>query len=246
MGSYTLTIASGSDFTNQNFGDVLTSTVVPLTLPPSTAFPAQGNANADYVEAIYRSELNRNADPGGLSYWTEILNGNANRRMQVVQGISNSPEHFGQEVDAYYQTLLGRVADPQGRANWISALENGSTEEQVASSFLTSSEYLNKGDKHFVDAMYQSLLGRSFDPAGETAWLNALGDDVSGNPTHAATLTHAQVVHDFLYSEESLERLVEGNYEVFLERPTAPGPNFWVTQLQQGAVHDHRSGIHGL
>jgi hypothetical protein len=153
----------------------------------------------------------------------------------VVQGISNSPEHFGKEIEGYYETLLGRTADPQGRAHWVSALENGSTDEQVVSSFLNSPEYLSLGDKYFVDAMYQSLLGRSFDASGEADWLKALGDDAAGNPTHAATLTHALIVNDFLYSEESLNRLVEGYYEVFLKRPADSEPNFWVTRLQQGA-----------
>ena len=228
-------MATGSAFSNQNFANVLTSITVPLTLPPTTPFPAQGNANADYVEAIFRAVLNRNADAGGLSFWTGLLNQGTDTRLQAVEGIRNSPEHFGQEIDVFYQTLLGRSADPAGRANWVSALENGTREEQIAFDFLDSPEYLSKGDKFFVDAMYQSLLGRTFDPTGEANWLNALGDDSSGNPTHAATATHAQVINSFLFSAESLDRLVEGYYEVFLQRQADTGGlNSWVAQLQQG------------
>ncbi len=234
-GNYSVTIASGASFNNQNFGDVLTSITVPLTLPPITAFPAQGNANADYVESIYRAVLDRNADQGGLTSWTGHLNDGSYTRLQVVQGIRNSPEHFGQEIDVFYQTLLGRAADPRGRANWVQQLENGTREEQIAFDFLDSPEYLNKGDKYFVDAMYQSLLGRAYDQTGETSWLNALGDDASGNATHAATQTHAQVINDFLFSAESLDRLVEGYYEVFLQRQADPGGlQSWVTELQGG------------
>ena len=195
--SFSLTLSSGANLTAQNFGDVLTSITVPLTPPPTTPFPAQGTANADFVEAVYRAVLNRNADPGGLASWTSGLNSGKQTRLQVVQGIRNSPEHFGQEIDAFYQTLLGRPADPAGRASWVQQLQNGVREEQIAFDFLDSPEYLGKGDKFFVDAMYQSLLGRPFDPAGEASWLNALGDDASGNPTHPATLTHAQVINDF-------------------------------------------------
>jgi Domain of unknown function (DUF4214) len=235
IGSYSLTIASGSDFSNQNFANVLTSITVPLTLPPTTPFPSQGNANADYVEAIYRAVLDRNADPGGLSSWTGDLNTGKLTRLQVVQGIRNSPEHFAQEVDAFYLTLLGRAADPTGQAYWVGQLEAGVREEQIAFDFLDSPEYLSKGDKFFVDAMYQSLLGRAFDPTGEASWLNDLGDDSSGNPTHAATLTHAQVINDFLYSAESLDRLVEGYYEVFLQRQADPGGlQRCVSELQGG------------
>jgi hypothetical protein len=234
-GSYSLTIGGGSSFTNQNFADVFTSITVPLTLPPTTPFPSQGSATADYVEAIYRSVLDRNADAGGLASWAGNLDSGKLTRLQVVQGIRNSPEHFGQEIDVFYRTLLGRTADPEGRASWVQQLSNGEREEQIAFSFLNSPEYLGKGDKFFVDAMYQSLLGRAFDPAGEASWFNALGDDAAGNPTHAPTLTHATVITDFLFSQESLERLVEGYYEVFLQRHADPGGmSSWVAQLQQG------------
>src|SRR5262249_6072071 len=91
-------------------------------------------------------------------------------------------------------------------------------------------------DKHFVDAMYQSLLGRIFDTLGEATWLNQLGDDTSGNPTHTATLTHEQVITAFLFSTESETRLTEGYYEVFLQRAAdAAGLSAWVAQLQRGA-----------
>jgi hypothetical protein len=100
-------------------------------------------------------------------------------------------------------------------------------EEQIAANFLNSPEYLNNGDKFFVDSMYESLLGRKFDPNGEQFWLAQLG----GNPAVA----HAQVVSDFLFSQESLERLVRGYYAIYLQRQADPvGLDNWVKQLQQG------------
>jgi hypothetical protein len=234
-GSYQVTLAAGATVAGQNFADVLTSIAVPLTLRPSTTFPAQGNANADYVEAVYRAILDRNADAGGLAYWTSQLNTGALSRLQVVQTIRSSPEHYSQEVSALYLTLLKRPADQPGLQYWMQQLEAGMREEQVASAFLESPEYLSQGDKHFVDAMYQSLLGRAFDPAGELFWLGQLGDDASGNPTHPAAMTHEQVIAAFLYSTETENRLTEGYYEVFLRRPADPlGLNSWLEQLHQG------------
>src|SRR5262249_44710518 len=153
-----------------------------LTLTPSTPFPAQGNANADYVEALYRAILNRDADAAGLANWTGLLNSGSLTRLQVVQGIRNSPEHFTQEVTDFYLTLLTGQPDAAGLQNWVQQLEGGMREEQMAFFFLDSPEYLSQGDKHFVDAMYLSLLGRTFDAAGEANWLNQLGDDASGTP----------------------------------------------------------------
>jgi hypothetical protein len=234
-GSDPVTLADGATVTGQNFADVLTSIAVPLTLTPSTPFPKQGNANADFVEAVYRSLLNRDADAGGLASWTSLLNSGAQSRLQVVQGIRNSPEHFTQEVEQFYLTLLDRPADASGLQNWVQQLESGMSEEQVTFAFLDSPEYLSKGDKNFVDAMYQSLLGRTFDTAGEANWLTELGDDTSGNSTGAASLTHQQVITDFLYSVESETRLTEGYYAVYLQRPAdAAGLSGWVSQLQQG------------
>jgi hypothetical protein len=234
-GSYPVTLANEATVSSLDFADILTSIAVPLTLPPSTAFPAQGNDNANYVEALYRAILGRDADPGGLANWTSLLNSGLVSRLQVIQGICSSPEHFTQEVTEFYRTLLGRAPDAAGLQNWVQHLEGGMREEQMAFYFLNSPEYLSQGDKHFVDAIYTSLLGRTFDAAGEASWLNALGDDPSGNATHTPSLTHQQVITDFLYSAESLTRLAEGYYEKFLQRQADPGGlSSWVGRMQQG------------
>ena len=225
-GSYRETVANGANVTGQNFADVLTSIAVPLTLPPSPPFPTQGNSNADYVEALYRAILDRSADPGGLASWTSQLNSGSITRLQLVEGLRNSVEHFTQEMTDFYFTLLGRRPDPAGLQNWVQQLEGGMREEQIAFYFLDSPEYLSQGDKHFVDQMYLSLLGRSFDSAGKANWLSQLS---------AGTLTHEQVITAFLYSTESLTRLTEGYYEVFLQRQADPGGlSGWVGALQQG------------
>jgi hypothetical protein len=234
-GSYQVTVTSGINVPAENFAEVPTSIAVPLTLPPSSAFPKHGNANADYVEGLYRAILNRNADAGGLASWTSQLNSGALSRLQVAQGIRQSVEHFTQEVTDFYYTLLGRAPDAPGLQSWVQDLQNGLPEEKIAFAFLDSPEYLSKGDKHFVDQMYESILGRTFDAGGEVGWLNNLGDDASGNATHAATVTHEQVINGFLNSPESLTRLVEGFYQVYLQRlADAGGLTNWVTALQQG------------
>jgi uncharacterized repeat protein (TIGR03803 family) len=234
-GTYQVTATGGANVTGQNFADVPTSIAVPLTLPPSTPFVKEGSANPDYVEALYRSILHRDVDAFGLQVWTNALNSGALSRLQVVQGIRNSPEHFQDEVTDFYMTILSRAPDAAGLQAWVQTLESGVPEEQVATAFLNSQEYLSNGDKYFVDHMYLALLGRPFDPPGEANWLSALGDDASGNPTHPPSLTHAQVITDFLYSNESLNRLVQGYYQVFLDRLADPtGLSAWLAALQQG------------
>jgi Bacterial Ig-like domain (group 3)/SdrD B-like domain/Domain of unknown function (DUF4214)/Putative Ig domain/CARDB len=234
-GSDQITVTAGQHVTGEDFADVPTSITVPLTLPPSSAFPKQGTPDADFVEAVYRAVLDRNADPTGLAIWTSALQNGSLTRLAVVQGIRNSPEHFQDEVTDFYFTILDRAPDPAGLNAWVQTLQDGVPEEQVAADFLNSPEYLSKGDRYFVDHMYEALLGRTYDPAGEAAWLNLLGDDSSGTATHPASLTHAQVIQDFIYSQESLTRLVEGYYQVFLQRPAdATGLSDWLALLGQG------------
>src|SRR5205823_10061454 len=129
---------------------VPTSIAVPLTLPLTTPFPKQGNANADFVAALYRAVLDRDPDASGLANWTSRLNSGTLSRLQVVQGIRNSIEHFSQEVTDFYFTFLGRAPDATGLQGWVHGLQNGLTEEQMAFYFLDSPEYLSKGDKNFV------------------------------------------------------------------------------------------------
>jgi RHS repeat-associated protein len=234
-GSYQVTVTGGANLTGQNFADVPTSIAVPLTLQASSPFPRHGNPDADFVEAVYRAVLKRDADAGGLASWTAALKSGGLSRLQVVQGVRNSSEHFTDEVTDLYFTILNRAPDATGLQDWVQKLETGEREEQVAFAFLDSPEYLSEGDKHFVDQMYLALVGRTFDAAGESSWLNALGDDPTGKPTHSASMTHEQVITDFLYSQESLDRLVEGYYQVFLQRlADTKGLNDWVAALQQG------------
>jgi RHS repeat-associated protein len=258
-GSYQVTVTGGANLTGQNFGEVFTSSIVPLTLPPATPFPAHGDAHADFVEAVYRTVLGRNADAAGLVVWTGLFKSGALSRLQVVQGIWNSPEHFTQEVERFYVTLLGRPADANGLSFWVGQMEKGVREEQVAFAFLDSPEYLSHGDKFAVDSMYLSLLGRPFDAAGEAFWLGQLGDNASGKRVRSATLTHEQMILDFLFSRESLTRLTEGYYLVSLQRQ-ADGRDFnsWLGRLSGGgtfgksprvpatgpALLDHGSALH--
>ena len=48
-------------------------------------------------------------------------------------------------------------------------------------------------------------------------------------------MTSTQAIVGFLHSQESLTRLVQGYYQVFLQRLADPtGLNAWVSRLQQG------------
>lgn len=224
--SYQVTVTAGATAPTRDFGVVLTSVAVPLQLLPPTPFAPQGNLLSDYVEALYRSILHRNGSPDEFAGWVNLLAANPGARPVVVQAFWNSPEHRGLEVDTFYSAILQRSADDSGRAFWAGQLEQGVPEDAIAIQFLESPEFLNRGDQFFVDFLYRSVLGRAFDASGEAFWLGALANH---------QITHDQVVRSFLYSPESLTRLVDGYYSVYLNRRVdASGEAFWVGRLQSG------------
>jgi hypothetical protein len=234
-GSFTVTLAVGDHASNENFGNVLTSIAVPVQLPPTSAFPAQGNANADYVVALYRDVLRRNGDAGGLAYWTGLLNTGAATRLQVVQGINGSVEHFAQEVVTFYATIFGRPAEPTGQAYWQQQLQQGNSEETVVSAMLLTPEFLNKGDKNFIDFLYTSLLGRPPEAQGEAYWLDQLGDDATGMHVTQPNIGRDTLIHNFVYSTEHIDRLVQGFYQVYLQRL----PEFSALSAQAGSLQSY-------
>src|SRR5262249_14108461 len=93
-----------------------------------------------FVQALYRTVLHREADTSGLNGWVNLRH-NGTSREQVAQGIWESVEHRGLEVDQFYATYLHRAADAGGRAFWVDALRSGEGEEAVAVGFVTSEEY---------------------------------------------------------------------------------------------------------
>jgi hypothetical protein len=111
QGGYQVTVTSGATVSGENFADVPTSIALPLTVPLGSPFAKHGDADADFVEALYRSVLTRNSDPAGLAYWTGALKSGRLSRPGVADGIRKSAEHFQNEVTDYYFTAC---RTPQG------------------------------------------------------------------------------------------------------------------------------------
>ncbi|HAS09721.1 MAG TPA: hypothetical protein DCS55_04255 [Acidimicrobiaceae bacterium] len=65
---------------------------------------------------------------------------------------------------------MRREPEPPGLDFWLRTLAGGASPPTVAASFHRSPE--SRGDR--VDALYRLILGRSPDPAGRAAWVDAL------------------------------------------------------------------------
>jgi V8-like Glu-specific endopeptidase len=166
--------------------------------------------NSDFVTQLYQNVLHRAPDSAGEQGWTNQLNGGVSRA-QVLIGFSDSLENkldtqgtIGDpnmdEAYRLYQAALDRAPDMPGLGGWTAQLDNGATPLQVAQGFVSSNEFTQLfaglDTKGFVDQLYQNVLHRAPDSAGEQGWINQLNSGVS----------KAQVVLGF---SDSLENRVD-------------------------------------
>ena len=189
-------------------------------------------ANRNYVAAAYEDALGRSADSASLASWALALD-NGLPRTQFALTLTHSAEYFGRIVEADYQKYLGRAADPSGLAHWIGLMQGGLSDELVEAAFVGSDEfYANSGgtNKDWIDAMYQSLLGRAADASGEAEWLTAM----------AAGESRVAVAFGFAGSAERESQRVETDYSTYLHRPaSAAEVSGWVQAFEHGFSNEN-------
>jgi hypothetical protein len=191
-----------------------------------------GTASQRFVTQVYRDLLNRPPEPGGLAFWTGLLDQGTLNRAQVVQGITASQEYHTIIVAGLYNHLLRRAADSFGLSTFVSFLGAGGTVEQVASLIAGSPEYVHNhasGAPDFIQALYEDALGRVDDPSGRATFSALL----------AAGVSPAQVAAMIYGSTEYQQHLVLRDYLRYLGRWADEGGfNGFVGALQAGATDE--------
>ena len=96
-------------------------------------------------------------------------------------------------VERLYTNVLGRSSDAAGLANWVNTLQTSNASD-VAKSFFNSQEFLsaNYSDAVYVQKLYNTFLGRTYDDAGLAHWVAQLSNGTSRN----------SVLDGFAYSSE--------------------------------------------
>jgi RHS repeat-associated protein len=189
--------------------------------------PQPPDPSTAYVIQLYSVVLGRKPEAAGLSHWVGLLHAGTPRQ-RVAQGIWESAEHRGLQVDQFYATFLHRTPDPGGRAFWVSELLRGVGETAVAVRFLTSEEYTraHPDTGSFIDEVYADVLGRGPDQTGLTAW-RTVTEQQGRSRTAEGVLT----------SVEAEVRLLDRYYADFLHRGAdEPGEQAWLAQLQGGRL----------
>ncbi|MCQ2529505.1 MAG: DUF4214 domain-containing protein [Saccharofermentans sp.] len=186
----------------------------------SAELEAKKLSDEEFVARLYKTFMDREADPAGLNAWVQALKKGATRE-QVFNGFINSQEwanvcfKYGIKsggsaspnirlrptakitsfAERLYTTCLGRSADPAGLKAWAEALANREgSGAKVAYGFFFSAELEAQklSDEEFVRRCYLTFMDREPDPAGFNSWVKALKDGA----------TREQVFNGFTKSPE--------------------------------------------
>lgn len=225
-GNYTINITVNDG--PQTVTQAIPITVLRELLPLPN--PSAATSTNYYVAELYGDILRRPVDGGGLVYWSKLLDQGV-PRSAVTAAMVKSPEYLGNFViNPDYLKYLGRPADPAGLQFWIAQMQHGLTDEALVASFASSPEFYSNaggGTQGYVDALYQKVLGRPADPAGENFWTNQLN---AGASRYAVAL-------QFETSGENFSDVVFSDYEALLQRtPSLDELNAAVNGLAHGTM----------
>ncbi|MCM2264091.1 MAG: DUF4214 domain-containing protein [Desulfuromonadales bacterium] len=104
-------------------------------------------SNEEFVTQVYLNVYQRQADPGGLAYWTGRLETNDLTRSQMMVAFATEAEYPALAANDVYVTmnyagLLLRTPDQGGYNFWLGAMDQGLAGQNMLAFFLASDEYL--------------------------------------------------------------------------------------------------------
>jgi len=177
------------------------ATKVALGFFKSQEFINKKLSNEEFVDILYQTLFDREADIAGKNRWLQQLNDGTSKD-KVMYGFFNAQEFtnlansFGvipirsedqlntysnTGVDGYvnrfYTLVLNRTPDESGFNDWTTQLRNGTKAGgDIAKGFFNSQEYVNRGlnDSAFLDICYKAFFDRKADHRGKLGWLELL------------------------------------------------------------------------
>lgn len=196
----------------------------------------------DFVRQQYQDLLHRSADGAGLAYWSEQLRTGQISRAELVQRFLASQEFQGRlaPLVRLYFAYFQRIPDYAGLQYWIGAMypqgePSGLSLQSVSQAFAASPEFERSygalGEVDFVRLVYQNVLGREPDAAGQAHWVGQLQRGLSRG---ALMLQFSESAEYQVFHQGSTEVVM--TYVGLLRRaPEQTGFDHWLAQLQGGA-----------
>ncbi len=180
----------------------------------STTLPAAPDPGPteNFVRALYRDFLDREATTDEVSHWTSRLMNYELTGFEVATELSRSDEWISTVITNFYRDTLNREPDAEGLQGWINAARSGMPVAQIASAFYASPEYFSTtGESDYrtwVSDLYVKLLLRAPDEGGLDGWVNALNGGMQRD----------FLAFGFYQSPETLSVRVNSLYVTFLGR----------------------------
>ena len=196
----------------------------------------------DFVRQQYQDLLHRSADGAGLAYWSEQLRTGQISRAELVQRFLASQEFQGRlaPLVRLYFAYFQRIPDYAGLQYWIGAMypqgePTGQPLQSVSQAFAASPEFERSygalGEEDFVRLVYQNVLGREPDAAGQAHWVGQLQRGLSRG---ALMLQFSESAEYQAFHQGSTQVVM--TYVGLLRRaPEQTGFDHWLAQLKGGA-----------
>ena len=193
--------------------------------------------HAGVVWKFYESVLNRVPDPAGLQYWTNYFNTGGNTG-DMAFGFFESDELLDKVLGNYYQQYLLRPLDANGLTYWKGIWHATGGPEEIKAGFADSPEFYNSAGgtpQSWLTALYQRILSRTPDPAGEMFWMNYYQQQTAAGVDAGTVLDN--IALGFFDSAEAFGNDVTGWFQEYLFRaPTDAEKAQYASQMEAGAT----------
>ncbi|HEY2706339.1 MAG TPA: DUF4214 domain-containing protein [Candidatus Dormibacteraeota bacterium] len=204
----------------------LMSSASAAVTPPAPVVTSVSPAES-FVSHAYYDLINHPADAAGKAYWVGQVNAGKSHAMVAAAMINTDAYRQRVVADAYLATI-GRYPDAPGMQYWTGRLAAGVGLEQLTGSLAGSPEYaagFGTNYDAYVRAIYQTLLGRLPEPAGQAFWVGRLATgipmwNVAASISHTAEWYGNEAIFDFVHYHNGF--------------PDGPGLSYWTHALQTG------------
>jgi N-acetylmuramoyl-L-alanine amidase len=167
----------------------------------SSEFTGKNLSDDQYINVMYKTFFNRDADVSGKAYWLNMLQKGATRRFVLsrftsssefegicnLYGITRGDVELYNNIERYpqitsftqrfYNKFQGRTPDIEGLTYWVDRLvSKESSAADLAIGFASSSEFIAKdlSNEDYVITLYKVFMDREPDSLGQAYWTNKL------------------------------------------------------------------------
>lgn len=206
------------------------------TIVPSGLLSASNEA---FVMQQYRDFFGRDADEGGLNWWTGELDAGRKVRADLAMDFVYSAEYQSNvaPVVRLYFAYFNRLPDTGGLTFWIENYVNPDnwTLFQISDFFAGSEEFIatygSLDNGPYVTLTYNNVFDREPDSGGYNFWKNELD---TGNRTRGMAMVEHAESQEYKDKMSAEVQIVAYYFSLLRRAPDQGGFDYWVGRLKEG------------